>query len=184
MGPGCGARQWGLAVGPSRGGLAVGANLVLGGWDSHSYNDRAQANRMKQLFRALVFIRDEAESLGVADRINIVVGSDFGRTTYYKDLDGQGRPDPDSGKDHHSVTSWMTMLWGSGVEDGVRVVGETTDAGVARALDPDLRPVADDGGVVVTPTLVHKELRRRAGLGAGTVGDRFPLDGEALRLWG
>ena len=70
------------------------------------------------------------------------------------------------------------------VEHGVRVVGETTDAVVARALDADLQPVADEAGVVVTPTLVHKELRRLAGLGAGTVGDRFPLDGEALRLWG
>ena len=177
-------RQAYVALRAFEGGLAVGANLILGGWDSHSFNDRAQANRMQQLFRALVFIQDEAESLGVADRVNIVVGSDFGRTTYYKNLDGEGRPHPDSGKDHHSVTSWMTMLWGSGVEDGVRVVGETTDAVVARALDADLQPVADEAGVVVTPTLVHQELRRLAGLGAGTVGDRFPLDGDALRLWG
>lgn len=176
-------RQAYVALRAFEGGLAVGANLILPGWDSHSYNDRAQAKRMNQLFRALVFIKDEAESLGVADQINIMVGSDFGRTTYYKNLTEDGRPHPDSGKDHHSVTSWMTMLWGSGVEQGVRVVGATTDAVVARGLDDNLQPVEGDGGVVLTPAVVHGELRRLAGLEPGSVGDHFPLDGEALPIW-
>ena len=57
------------------------------------------------LFRALTYIKDAAESLGIADRLNIVVGSDFGRTTHYSSVGN-----PESGKDHHPVTSWMTML--------------------------------------------------------------------------
>ena len=76
----------------------------------------------------LGYIKDAAEALGVADQINIMVGSDFGRTTYYN---GEGEA---GGKDHHSVTSWMTMLWGSGVEDGVRVVGAKKPADVSKAM--------------------------------------------------
>jgi hypothetical protein len=167
-----------VALRAFEGGLAAGANLVLPGWDSHSYNDRTQARRMNELFAALVYIKDEAEALGVADRVNIVIGSDFGRSTYYANQE-----DPDSGKDHHSVTSWMTMLWGSGVENGIRVVGETTDAVVARGLAADLTPMPEGQGIVPTPAVIHKELRRLAGLTEGSVADRFPVDGEALTLW-
>jgi uncharacterized protein (DUF1501 family) len=166
-----------VALRAFEGGLAVGANFVLNGWDTHSKNDEGQAKRMQDLFRALVYIKDEAEHLGIADRINIMVGSDFGRTTYYKSAS------VDSGKDHHSVTSWMTMLWGSGVESGVRVIGETTDGVVARGLNPQLVPVGADEGVVLTPALIHRDLRRLAGLGEGTVADRFALDAANLQIW-
>jgi hypothetical protein len=177
--PGRLEKQAYVALRAFEGGLAAGANLVLGGWDSHNKNDRIQALRMRDLFRALMFIKDEAEALGIAHRVNVVAGSDFGRTTYYKSLNN-----PDSGKDHHSVTSWLTMLWGSGVENGVRVLGETDDQVVARGLDANLLPVAPDQGVVLTPGIIHQDLRRLAGLGEGTIADRFPLIGPHLPLWG
>ena len=78
----------------------------------------------------------------------------------------------------------MTMLWGSNVENGVRVVGETNDAVIARGLTPDLLPVEPGAGVVLTPAVIHRELRRLAGLGRGTIADRFALDAAELRLWG
>ena len=64
--------------------------------------------RLGQLFRGLVFLRTEAARMGLLHRINVVVMSEFGRTPAYNG---------NNGKDHHSVGSWMTMLWGSGQED-------------------------------------------------------------------
>jgi hypothetical protein len=168
-----------VALRAFEGGLAASANLFLRGWDSHAFNDPTQATRMGELFSGLIYILDEAEALGIADRINIVVGSDFGRSTYYKD-----QSNPNSGKDHHSVTSWMSMLWGSGVENGVRVVGETTDGVVARGLGPDLQPMPEGQGVVLTPATLHSELRSLAGLTEGTIADQFPVGGDSLRIWG
>ena len=178
-------RQAYVALRAFEGGLAVGANLILNGWDTHSNNDPAQAGQMAKLFRALMYIKDQAELLDVADRVNIVVGSDFGRTTFYNARDDQERPSATSGKDHHSVTSWMTMLWGSGVENGVRVIGESTDAVIARGLSPELRPVEPGEGTVLTPGLIHTDLRRLAGLTGTQLDTKFPiaLEGDALRIW-
>ena len=179
-------RQAYVALRAFEGGLAVGANLILNGWDSHSNNDRVQAGMMGKLFRALMYIKDQAEALDVADRLNIVVGSDFGRTTFYSARDAQDRPSETSGKDHHSVTSWMTMLWGSRVENGVRILGESNDAVVARGLNPQLVPVEPDQGTVLTPGLIHTDLRRLAGISGTQLDSRFPisLEGERLQLWG
>ena len=129
----------------------------------------------------MAYIKDAAEELGLANQINIMVGSDFGRTTYYN---GQSQT---AGKDHHSVTSWLTMLWGSRVENGVRVIGETDDSVIARGLTPDLTPAGPGQGVVMTPAIIHNNLRRLAGVDGAAIGDRFGLglqpNEAALRLW-
>ena len=172
-------RQMYIALRAFRSGLSVSANLLLGGWDSHRNNDYIQKNQMHLLFKGLMYLKDEAESLGVADNLNIVVVSDFGRTTHYKDFDRA-----DSGKDHHSVTSWMTMLWANQVDRGLRVIGSTDDGVIARPLNNQLAPAgADEAGVVMTPAIVHQELRR---LALGEANDRFPLltNDERLPLWG
>jgi hypothetical protein len=36
---------------------------------------------------------------------------------------------------------------------------------------------------VLTPALIHRDLRRLAGLGEGTVADRFALDAANLQIW-
>ena len=82
----------------------------------------------------------------------------------------------------------MTMLWGSGVEDGVRVVGETNDQVIARGLNPDLSVAAPGQGVVMTPAIIHNNLRRLAGLDNNANLASFELGlspaEAALRLWG
>ena len=77
--------------------------------------------RLAILFDGLMCQKEQAERLEITDQLNIVVGSDFGRTTYYN---GGGSS---AGKNHHSVTSWMTMLWNQGLDNGLRVIGATND---------------------------------------------------------
>ena len=178
-------RQAYVALKTFEAGLGVSANLIIDGWDSHSNNDGRQRELLGLLFRGLMYIKDLAEVLGLADRLNIMVGSDFGRTTFYKSREADQTPRANSGKDHHSVTSAMTMLWGSGLERGIRVVGETNDAVIARGLNDDLSTAPEGQGTVMTPAIIHQELRRVAGLDQSLLAARFPLNLEAgqLTLW-
>ena len=134
---------------------------------------------MEGLFRSLVYIKEQAEFLGIADQLNIVITTDFGRTPHYN------RPElSTSGKDHHSVGAYLTMLWGSQVEDGVRQIGKTDDGVRAFELDENLRPVDSGQGVKLTPAIVHGEWRRIAGLKEGTIADAFDLSAPRLPLYG
>ena len=62
------------------------------------------------------FFWDYAEELGLADRILLVVGSDFSRTNFYND---------GNGKDHWPIGSYMLME--QGAPWGNRVVGLTDE---------------------------------------------------------
>ncbi len=167
-----------VALRAFQGGLSVSANLMLNGWDTHSKNDLYQTNKMWVLFRALMYIKDAAEQLGIADQLNIVVGSDFGRTPHYS-----ATGNPESGKDHHSVTSWMSMLWHQNRDSGLRVVGATDDGILPVALDGQLQPTDGAGGTVLTPGLLHKNLRGIAGMQGSLVDTAFPLSGPYLTVW-
>ena len=169
-----------VALRAFKSGLSVSANLFLDGWDTHNNNDLGQTNKMWVLFRALAYIKDAAESLGIADRLNIIVGSDFGRTTHYSSVGN-----PNSGKDHHPVTSWMTMLWDQGRDSGLRVIGETDHRVLARPLNAALEPTEDSDGTMLTPALIHNELRRIAfeGTSGPVISDAYPLEAPELSLW-
>jgi hypothetical protein len=67
----------------------------------------------------------------------------------------------------------------------VRIIGESTDAVIARGLSPELRPVEPGEGTVLTPGLIHTDLRRLAGLTGTQLDTKFPiaLEGDALRIW-
>ena len=72
--------------------------------------------------------RQEAERLGIADRFNIIVGSDFARTPWYND---------GNGKDHWSIGSMMFM--GSDIQGG-RVIGGTDNGQLPLAVNQGIHP--------------------------------------------
>ena len=133
-------------------GLGSAADLSLGGFDSHELHDPIHDALYTHLADALYFFWDYAEELGLADRILLVVGSDFGRTNMYN---------AGEGKDHWNIGSYMIMeqnaRWGN------RVVGATDEIHFARKIDPSTLQVADDG-VTMTPAHIHKAVRKYMGL--------------------
>ena len=171
-------KQMYVALRAFEGGLAVSANLVLPGWDTHRNNDLGQARLFNHLFGALIYLRQQAKLLGIADQMNVIVGSDFGRTPYYNSQAS------DRDKDHHSVTSWMTMLWANELENGLRVIGQTDERVVAAPLNEDLTLAAPEQGSPITPATIHNELRRLGGLNGQPVIDRYFIDAPTHRLWG
>jgi len=133
-------------------GLGSAADLSLGGFDSHEQHDAVSEALLTHFADAMRFFWDYAETLGIAERIVLVVGSDFGRTNFYNEGDG---------KDHWPISSYLIMErdapWGD------RVVGLTDDLHFGSPINQETLK-ADRNGVIMTPTHVHKALWEYLGL--------------------
>jgi len=149
-------------------GLCSSANLVLSGFDSHSNNDQLQYDITPSLLEAIDFLLIEAERQGIRDRLNIIVGSDFGRTPWYNNKNG---------KDHWSTTGMMFI----GPQfQGNRVIGSTDDACTAQKVNPTtLQP--DENGITITPELIQHQLRQAACV-ASSIQEEFPMELDQAQL--
>lgn len=165
-------RQAQLALAAYRAGICVSANLALGGFDTHGNHDDSHIPRLDQLCDGVDFLLTAAEEQGIADRVVVIVGSDFGRTPGYN----QG-----NGKDHWNISSMM--LAGPGIP-GNRVIGVTDERHNPLDLDPvTLEP--KEGGIRIKPGHIHKALRKLAGIADHPLVQRFPLsEEEDLPLFG
>ena len=145
-------------------GLAVGADLVFRDFDTHGDHDAAQAAALSALTNGVDQLWDYAETHGVADRLVVVIGSDFGRTNYYNETNG---------KDHWPIGSVVVMEKNQPWTD--RAVGETDPLHFARRVDPATLRRDDDNGAVIHPRHVHKALRRYLGVELSAGAQRFPF---------
>ena len=118
-------RQSQLTVLAFRTGVAVSADLYLGGFDTHRSNDAKQQWLLRALTESVDYLWEYAEIHGVADRLVVVMGSDFGRTNHYNAEDG---------KDHWPIGSFVVMEKNQSWTN--RAVGETGRA----ALRPEGKP--------------------------------------------
>lgn len=162
-----------LAVAAFKAGVAVSANLNLGGFDTHANHDRDQPRQLSKLLFGIDYLMTLAAT-ELGGNVVVVAASDFGRGPFYNG-DGDG-----AGKDHWPVTSMFAM--GPGIP-GNRVVGGTTADQRARLVDPGSLAVVDgvDGvdGVRIRPEHVHHALRQVAGVDDSL----YPLPGNALPLF-
>ncbi len=167
-------KQAQVAIAAYRAGLSVAANLGVGGFDTHGNHDQNQFAALQRLLSGINEIWDEADRAGVADKIVVVVGSDFGRTPYYNNNDG---------KDHWSVTSMMIM--GAGIP-GNKVIGASNDRFSLKTIDPGSLNVLDnpEEGIRITPAHIHAQLRKLAGVHDIETAQRFPLKVDDIPLLG
>jgi hypothetical protein len=133
-------------------GLGSSADLSLGGFDSHENHDVVHDALYTHLADSITFFWDYAEKLGLADRILLVVGSDFGRTNMYND---------GNGKDHWPIGSYMLME--QGARWGNRVVGASDELHFARKINPNSLDVSDNG-IIITPAHIHRAVQQYLGL--------------------
>ena len=158
-------RQAQLTVLAFKTGAAVSADLWLGGFDTHSYHDSRHEWLLGNLTDSVDYLWDYAEEHGVADRMVVVIGSDFGRTNFYNSQ---------SGKDHWPIGSFIVMeknqRWTN------RAVGETDGLHFAQRMDPRTLRRDDRGGTIIYPKHVHKALRRYLGVERSVGAQRFPFN--------
>ena len=153
-------------------GLGSAADLEMQGFDSHDENDAWQDPLLSHTTDAIDFFWSYADELGLADRITLLIGSDFGRTNFYNDADG---------KDHWPIGSYIVMekkpAWGN------RVVGHTDELHNALRINPKTLKPDNAKGITILPSHVHLALRQYMGLEdfANKAGFRF--DVESLPLF-
>jgi len=160
-------KQGRLVLAAYKAGLAVSANLVTGGFDTHDNHDQKQGNAMAKLLDGVDFLMEEAAALGVADQVVIVVGSEFARTPGYN---------AKMGKDHWPFTSMFAM--GPGIP-GARVVGATTDKQGAMRIKPAIMEAVDDNdptAVRLNPAHIHQALRKLANISDNSLAKSFPIE--------
>ena len=149
----------------SEGYPAVSADLWLGGFDTHATHDPDQGWLMGNLTDSVDYQWEYAEQHGVADRMVVVMGSDFGRTNFYNSQDG---------KDHWAIGSCVIMEKGQPWTN--RVVGETDGLHFAQRINPRTLERDDTNGTIIYPKHVHKALRRYLGIENSPGAQRFPFN--------
>ena len=163
-----GSREpWGAAIAAFTSGVSVSVDLIYGGFDTHGNNDEGQASRLSGLVTRVDELWQRAEEHGLAERLVVVIGSEFSRTNYYNGNDG---------KDHWPVGSLVVMEENQPWTD--RVVAATDELHFALRVDPlTLEP--DPDGEIIYPNHVHKALRRHLGVGDSQGARLYPFRGVA-----
>ena len=158
-------RQAQLAVLAFESGVAVSADLWLGGFDTHANHDPDHEWLLGNLTDSVDYLWDYAEEHGIANRMVVVIGSDFGRTNFYNSVDG---------KDHWPIGSYIVMeknqRWTG------RAVGETDGLHFAERINPRTLRRDDTSGTIIYPKHVHKALRRYLGIENTPGAQRFPFN--------
>lgn len=158
-----------IAVAAFASGLAVGANLNLGGFDTHANHDQDQSESLTELLEGIDHLWSQIELHGLQNKVTVIIGSDFGRTPFYN---------AGNGKDHWNVTSIMAM--GAGIT-GNRVIGSTDKNFAALKLNPNtLEP--HSSGIIVTPMHIHRALRDFMNV-PKEFDAKFPINVEKLALF-
>lgn len=157
-------------------GLSVSADIVAKGFDTHSNHDTGHVTPLSDLTSTLDYIWVLAEELGIADRLNVYVASDFGRTPFYNN---------NLGKDHWAVGSNLIMKknapWAG------KAVG-STDANLNAQKVNRVAPSTskDANGVILEPKHVMQAMRKQLGIDQSAAALAFPLKvdvGEEVDLF-
>jgi hypothetical protein len=163
------AGQAEIAIAAFSSGLAVSANLSMGGFDTHGNHDNNHSRQLTELLIGIDRLWDLIVQANLQNSVTVLVGSDFGRTPFYNNNDG---------KDHWNITSMMAM--GAGVR-GNRVLGGTDELVEALKLNPATLTL-DNNGITLTPRHLHVALRALAGIPA-ELGSRFNIQAPPLNLF-
>ena len=158
-------RQAQLTVLAFKTGVAVSADLWLGSFDTHANHDPEHEWLFGNLTDSVDYLWEYAEEHGVADRMVVVIGSDFGRTNFYNAGDG---------KDHWPIGSYVVMEKNRSWTN--RAVGETDGLHFAHRINPRTLRRDDAGGTIIYPKHVHKALRRYFGIERSAGARRFPFN--------
>ena len=158
-------RQAQLTVLAFKTGVSVSADMFLSGFDTHATHDADHEWLLGNLTDSVDYLWDYAEEHGVADRMVVVMGSDFGRTNFYNSQEG---------KDHWPIGSFVIMEKNQPWTN--RVVGETDDLHFAHQINPTTLERDDTNGTNIYPKHVHKALRRYLGIENTPGAQRFPFN--------
>lgn len=144
---------------------ALSADLFLGGFDTHDTHDARQGSRLNLLTEGVDYLWDYAEENGIADRLFVVIGSDFGRTNFYN---------ADQGKDHWPIGSYVIMEKNQPWTN--RMVGYTDELHYTKPINPVTLERDDLNGTIIYPKHIHKAIREYLGVDTSAGAQKFPFN--------
>ena len=166
------AGQANVALAAFSAGLGVSATVQMGGFDTHGDHDNRAGANNQRLVEGISAIWTQAEQLGVADKLIMVVGSDFSRTPGYNGTNG---------KDHWPIGSMMILTEpGKGIPVN-QVIGATDGRTRPMTINPQTLAL-DENGVRLKLAHIHGALREFAGIKRDSFSLQFPLDENALPI--
>jgi uncharacterized protein (DUF1501 family) len=146
-------------------GVSMASDLFVSGFDTHSNHDAEHEPALRHLTEAIDYLWTFAEEVGVADRLTVFIGSDFGRTPSYNSGDG---------KDHWPIGSAIFMR--KGAPWGNRVIGQTTELHEAQNINPDSLEPDELAGRHIYPGDVQRAMRTLAGVDQHAGALAFPIN--------
>lgn len=161
------SRQAQIATLAMGSGVCVSADLIMGGYDTHENHDQQHSWLFTELARSIDFLWTYAEQQGIADRLVVMVGSDFGRTPNYND--GQG-------KDHWPISSYIVMEKGAAYTN--RTVGLTDEGHNVIPINASNWQGDEQSGSIIHPAHVMTELREYLGLDGLALANNFLLGAD------
>lgn len=147
-----------------RSGLGVAADLTIGGFDTHENHDVRCAQKLAELTNAVGAAWHYAEQLDVADRLIVVLSSDFGRTPRYN---------AGKGKDHWPYGSTVIMKKNASWTN--RVIGQSDGGHIGRRINPDTLVPDQVRGIDIEPKHVMHSLRQLLGIAGSATAAQFDL---------
>jgi len=134
-------------------GLSIAADLNKDGFDTHSNHDVDHAQALGGLTEGIECLWFLAEQLGIADRLTVMVASDFSRTPQYNGKDG---------KDHWPIGS--TVFMQKGAPWANKVIGFTDEKHNALKINPVTLQADQESGIELTPKHVMQSARQLLGI--------------------
>ena len=158
-------RQAQLALLAFQSGVAMTADIMHGVFDTHDDHDHLHSPGLAHVTDSVDYLWEYAEQLGLADRLTVLITSDFGRTPHYNETNG---------KDHWPIGSAIIMQknasWGN------RIVGVTDEGHNAIKINPTtLQPDSSANGTLIYPRHVMSAFRELAGIADHPIVQRFPF---------
>ncbi len=157
-------RQIQLTMAAFDAGVASASDIVSYGYDTHTDHDSLHEPLFTHINESLDLLWTMAEELNLADRLTVVIGSDFSRTPWYNS---------DQGKDHWPIGSVIVMEQNASWTN--RVVGGTDEGQNAFQYNPSTLARDDENGTIIYPAHVHKALRNHLGLAGTDADQRYPF---------
>ena len=154
-------------------GMAVSANISMGGYDTHNNHDQSHYRKMGDALEAVHYLNEALKFYGIDDRTLIMVASDFGRTPWFNKR---------SGKDHWSMTSNL-IITPQGHQTGGKRFGETDELFKVKKVNTETGR-ADEDGVEITPAHVNKAVRKFLGIEGYATAAGFDISVEDINLFG
>jgi hypothetical protein len=164
------ARQAAIILAAYKAGLTQTATMGNGGYDTHGDNDNGTTQSLAELFAGVqaLFQMAALPEIDCADKLMVVMGSDFGRLS-------EGGYNDANGKDHWSVGG-MIMIRQNSDLPGARVIGGTDEYLDYVSVDPN-NPT-QPGNVAIRNAHLHDWMRDFAGVSDNEVVRLFRLDNE------